>query len=353
MELIDIVDENNELTGQIEDRVIAYEKGLWRRTVSCWIMNKDGKILLQKRSANKLRNPNKWAKTGGQVDSGESVEDAIFREVKEELGIEIPKEQIQVLECWKSKDINNKRFAYNFIFIVDYKIEDYKLQKEEVSEVKYFTIEEMEQIKKNNDLNYTFCKWDDDDFYREIEMLKQKRKFMNIRLANNNDLEEINRLYKLVIEDLNNIKNIDMLWNDVYPFCEFEYDISNNQMYIIENQNKVIGAFALSTYDDPNYHNIEWTSNKKWMYLNRLAILPSEQGKGFAKNAIEFVQDYSINNKYDTIRLTVYKDNKYAIGLYEKYGFIKVEKGYCQLEDKIYVGYEKKLTNLMPEDNQD
>lgn len=175
MQLIDIVDKNNELTGQVEDRMVAYKKGLWRRTVSCWIMNKKGEILLQKRADNKLRNPNMWAKTGGQVDSGESVEEAIFREVKEEIGIEIPKEQIQVLECWKGKELNNKRFAYNFIFVVDYKIEDYKLQKEEVAEVKYFTIEEMEQIKKDNDLNYTFSKWEDDDFYREIEILKQKR----------------------------------------------------------------------------------------------------------------------------------------------------------------------------------
>lgn len=39
MELVDIVDENNELTGQVEDRWVAYDKGLWRRTVSCWIMN--------------------------------------------------------------------------------------------------------------------------------------------------------------------------------------------------------------------------------------------------------------------------------------------------------------------------
>jgi isopentenyl-diphosphate delta-isomerase len=59
MELIDIVNENNEFTGQIEEREIAYEKGLWRRTVSCWIMNEKGEILLQKRSSNKKKNPNK------------------------------------------------------------------------------------------------------------------------------------------------------------------------------------------------------------------------------------------------------------------------------------------------------
>lgn len=175
MELVDIVDENNNLTGQVEDRWVAYEKGLWRRVVSCWIMNEKGEILLQKRTPNKRRNPNKWAKTGGQVDSGETPEQAICREVKEELGIEIPKEQIKVLDIYKSNN-QNKRFGYNFIFLVDYKIDDYILQKEEVAEVKYVTIEDMELAKKNNDVSYTFCDWDSNDFYREIEMLKNKRK---------------------------------------------------------------------------------------------------------------------------------------------------------------------------------
>ena len=175
MELVDIVDENNKLTGQVEDRWVAYNKGLWRRTVSCWIMNEKGEVLLQKRTPNKKRNPNKWAKTGGQVDSGESVEDAIYREVKEELGIEIPKEQIKVIDIHKSNE-QNRRFAYNFIFVVNYKIDDYILQKEEVSKVKYVTIEDMELIKKENNSNYTFCNWDDEDFYREINLLKNKRK---------------------------------------------------------------------------------------------------------------------------------------------------------------------------------
>lgn len=175
MELVDVVDENNELTGQVEDRWVANNKGLWRRTVSCWIMNERGEVLFQKRTANKVRNPNKWAKTGGQVDCGESAEEAIFREVKEELGIEIPLNQIKAIDIYKCDD-KNKRFIYNFIFVVNYEIDDYILQEEEVADVKYITIEEMELIRKNNDLNYTFCNWSEEDFCREIDLLKNKRK---------------------------------------------------------------------------------------------------------------------------------------------------------------------------------
>lgn len=167
---------------------------------------------------------------------------------------------------------------------------------------------------------------------------------MNIRLANKNDLPQINKLFNEVIKDLNNVKKVDMLWNEFYPFMKFEDDILNQEMYVIENEDNIIGSFALSTYDDPDYKNIEWLSkDKKFLYLNRLVILPTEQGKGYAKQAMKFIEEYAKNNNYQVIRLTVYKDNKYAIGLYEKLGFIKVEKGYWQLEDKIFIGYEKNI----------
>lgn len=68
MELIDGYNENNEPTGDIVERFEAFDKGLWKRVVSCWILNENGEILMQKRAPNKKRNPNKWAKTGGQVD---------------------------------------------------------------------------------------------------------------------------------------------------------------------------------------------------------------------------------------------------------------------------------------------
>lgn len=174
MELVDIVDENNNLTGEVEDRWVAYEKGKWRRTVSSWIMNKKGEVLIQKRALTKRRTPGKWSKTGGQVDKGESVGEAIFREVKEELGIEIPKEQIKVVNIKKNEI--NRHFSYNYIFVVDYKIEEYTIQKEEVDEVKYVSIEEIEESARKKDERYNFSNWTEEDINREINLLKEKRK---------------------------------------------------------------------------------------------------------------------------------------------------------------------------------
>lgn len=175
MEMLDIVDENNQITGQKEERKIAHEKCLWHRHVSCWIMNEKGELLFQKRAESKKRNPNKWAKTGGHVDAGENVETAIIREVKEEIGIDLDKKDIELLTIKKSEDLKNKYFAYDFFARVNYLVEDYTLQKEEVSEVKYMTIEEIEKIKENNDQNYTFSKWSNESFYEKVKMLKERR----------------------------------------------------------------------------------------------------------------------------------------------------------------------------------
>ena len=49
------------------------------------------------------------------------------------------------------------------------------LQKEEVNAVKYYTIEELEEIRKNDDKNYTFCNWDEEGFTKQIILLKKYR----------------------------------------------------------------------------------------------------------------------------------------------------------------------------------
>ena len=52
------------------------------------ITNSNNEILISRRSANQHQG-NKWEFPGGKVEEGETVKDALNREIKEELGIEI------------------------------------------------------------------------------------------------------------------------------------------------------------------------------------------------------------------------------------------------------------------------
>jgi mutator protein MutT len=55
-----------------------------RAGVAAVIRNEEGKVLLQRRSDNGL-----WGLPGGSVEIGESVRDAIIREVREETGLAV------------------------------------------------------------------------------------------------------------------------------------------------------------------------------------------------------------------------------------------------------------------------
>ena len=52
---------------------------------------------------------------------------------------------------------------------------EYKLQKEEVNAVKYFTIEELEKYKKSGNQEFTFYNWDSNSFNEQMKMLKKHR----------------------------------------------------------------------------------------------------------------------------------------------------------------------------------
>ena len=174
MELLDVLDETGKLTGEKEERIVVHEKNLWHIHVGIWIMNKKGELLFQKRSPNKKANPNKWTRTGGHVDSGETPIVGLQREVEEEIGVKIPIAKIEFINIKKQPKGKGNHFTYSYFTEVDYKIEDYTMQKEEVSDLKYITIEEMEEAFNKKDENYTFIGWP--DFEEVVKYLKNKRK---------------------------------------------------------------------------------------------------------------------------------------------------------------------------------
>ena len=57
-------------------------------TVTCAIIEKDGKVLVVQRSSSH-KFPNKWEFPGGKLEPGESLHQCIKREISEELILEI------------------------------------------------------------------------------------------------------------------------------------------------------------------------------------------------------------------------------------------------------------------------
>lgn len=177
MELLDVVDENNNLIGKVEDRETIHQKGLYHREVGIWIMNEKGEILVQKRSANKKQAPNKWGITAGHVDAGQEPSDVVIREVFEEIGLELTKEEIEFLfVAKKHKKFSDTQYNNNFQYIyfakTNKKIEEYVIQEEELSELKYISIEELEKVIENKDEKYTFSK--SEYFGILMKILKEK-----------------------------------------------------------------------------------------------------------------------------------------------------------------------------------
>ena len=89
-EMFDVVNERNEVIGQTP-RGEVHAKGLLHRAVHVFVFNKRGEVYLQKRSHLKDVHPLVWdSSAAGHLDVGESYATCALREVKEELGIEVP-----------------------------------------------------------------------------------------------------------------------------------------------------------------------------------------------------------------------------------------------------------------------
>ena len=154
-EMLDVLNERGEFTGKVATREECHSKGLWHRAVYGFIIDKNSNVLLQKRSQNKKLWPNKWDVTvGGHVDSGEFGRQTIIRECKEELGIDVKEDEIRYLisstSVYAKNNYYNNHYDECYLILKDVDITKLKLQKEEVSDVQYFSKDELLKRIENN-----------------------------------------------------------------------------------------------------------------------------------------------------------------------------------------------------------
>lgn len=108
------------------------------------IKNSRGEVLLGKRKNNLLMYPGFWGLPGGLIEYGETVEDAIKRELREELGVDS-----RVIKYGKPvMDMPTKKFPVQDLSIPVYcEISGIPKPLDETTEVKWFKPSEIKEIK--------------------------------------------------------------------------------------------------------------------------------------------------------------------------------------------------------------
>ena len=147
MEKYELVDKSGNKTGkiltQIESRDINnIPTGQYISVVGIVIINENNEILLQKRSKCKKVNPGKWGICGGKVEIGETTLDAGIRETFEEIGIALNKSELKFLSTAK----NEKAHFTVYYVRKNVDINKCKIQEDELEELRYFKIEELENL---------------------------------------------------------------------------------------------------------------------------------------------------------------------------------------------------------------
>lgn len=181
MEILDIVDEKGNPTGETAPREKAHEKGIRHRTAHVWIFRKkDGKvqILLQKRSDNKDSDPGCYdISSAGHIPAGSDYIPSAVRELKEELGVKI--NESELIYCGQrhfqfEKEFYGKMFRDNqvsniYALWLDREEHAFTLQEEEVSAVRWMEFYDcMEAVRENRIPNCIYIE--------ELEMLEHALK---------------------------------------------------------------------------------------------------------------------------------------------------------------------------------
>jgi 16S rRNA (adenine1518-N6/adenine1519-N6)-dimethyltransferase len=127
-----VVDERDRVLREVP-RSEVHGDNLLHRAVHIMISNKNGEILLQKRSPWKDRHPRLWdSSAAGHVSAGEEYNSTARRELKEELGIDIPLKQVGKLSA-------SDRTDQEFICIYHGQHDgDFKPEPSEIEMVQFF-----------------------------------------------------------------------------------------------------------------------------------------------------------------------------------------------------------------------
>ncbi|WP_420322857.1 NUDIX hydrolase [Flagellimonas sp.] len=146
-ELIDILDEHGNPTGQSCLKSEAHRKGLFHPTIHVWFYTAEGEILFQKRAHDKDTFPSLWdVSVAGHIGAGEDILIAAVREIEEEIGLSVSSSDLERIGVFRSmhkhaETLIDNEFHHNFLCELKIPLEKLSRQESEVDDLQLIPID--------------------------------------------------------------------------------------------------------------------------------------------------------------------------------------------------------------------
>lgn len=141
VELVDVYNDKHEKLGYTKGRKELRDSE-FRLSCFVWIINDNDELLIQQRLATAKTCPNMWETTSGGAVSGDTPITGVIRELDEELGIKVNKDELKYIGTYAR--VND--YVEVFLLKSNIKISELKLQQEEVQNVRWMKISEFEEL---------------------------------------------------------------------------------------------------------------------------------------------------------------------------------------------------------------
>ncbi|MDE6221040.1 MAG: NUDIX hydrolase [Lachnospiraceae bacterium] len=149
MEMWDIYDTDKKRTGRtMKKNDWCLMDGEYHLTVLGVVARPDGRFLITRRVQSKAWAPGWWEVSGGAAQAGEDSEDAVFREIKEETGLDVSGWDGGYLFSYRRENPGegDNYFVDIYRFVADFAESDIHLQEEETDGYMLASIDEIKEF---------------------------------------------------------------------------------------------------------------------------------------------------------------------------------------------------------------
>lgn len=155
---------------------------------------------------------------------------------------------------------------------------------------------------------------------------------MELRPAAPSDLPALEAMYTALVAAMNGSGL--SIWDDVYPCCMLAEDVAAGRLFVLTQEGEPLAAFSLCPAHDGE-SAVAWPRPvAKACYLDRLGVSPHHARQGLGSRMLAHARETARATGADVLRLFVVEENRPAIRLYEKNGFVRAGGVYREVIDE-------------------